>query len=118
MEPLEQVVADIVARHPEYHGVLENEEASLQRDYSPEQGETNPFLHMAMHIAIHEQLSTARPAGITDIYQSLTIQFGDQHAAEHQMMECLGEMIWQAQRDNRLPSEEDYLACLRRLLAR
>ena len=118
MEPLEQVVADIVARHPEYHVVLEDEAASLQRDYSPGQGETNPFLHMAMHIAIHEQLSTARPAGITDIYQSLTIQFGDQHAAEHQMMECLGEMIWQAQRDNRLPSEEDYLACLRRLLAR
>jgi len=116
MEPLEQVIATIIGQHPEYHGLLEDEDGALDRDYSPEQGETNPFLHMAMHIAIHEQLSTRRPAGIVSIYQSLIKKYSEPHEVEHRMMECLGEMLWQAQRENTLPSEEAYLACLKRLV--
>ena len=115
MEPLEQVISAIIGQHPEYHALLEDEEAALDKDYTPEQGQTNPFLHMAMHIAIHEQLSTQRPDGIVLIYQKLIEKYGDQHETEHQMMECLGQMIWQAQRDNTQPSESAYVACLKKL---
>ena len=114
MEPLEDLIAAIIGQHPEYHALLEDDN-NLDRDYAVEQGQTNPFLHMAMHIAIHEQLSTQRPNGIVNIYQSLTKQFGDQHETEHRMMDCLGEMIWQAQRDATPPSESVYLECLKKL---
>jgi hypothetical protein len=116
MEPLEKLIAEIIRQHPEYHEVLQNEEASLDRDYLPEVGQTNPFLHMSMHIAIHEQLASQRPAGIVEIFRTLTSRLDDSHEAEHRMMECLAQMLWQAQRDNTLPDEGDYMENLRRLV--
>lgn len=115
LEPLERQVAEVVRQHPEYHALLEDGDALLDRDFTPEQGQTNPFLHMGMHIAIHEQLATGRPAGVIECYHTLVQKYGDTHAAEHRMMECLGEQLWQAQRDGTAPQEQSYLACLRRL---
>jgi hypothetical protein len=114
LEEMERVIINIALRHPEYHSVLDDPSRHEDRDYQPESGQTNPFLHMALHIAIHEQLSTARPPGIREAYQALLQRFDDAHAAEHQMMECLAETLWHAQRQNEAPSEADYLACLGR----
>ena len=111
MEPLEAVVAKIIELHPEYHSLLENQD-TLDKDYTPEMGETNPFLHMAMHISIQEQLSTKRPTGIEQIHQSMLRKIKDPHETEHIMMECLGKMLWEAQSQNRAPDENDYLNCL------
>jgi hypothetical protein len=116
MEPLEAVVAKIVELHPEYHALLENEAAELDKDYTPEMGQTNPFLHMAMHISIQEQLSTKRPTGIEQLYQSMLNKNKDPHETEHLMMECLGKMLWEAQSQNKMPDENDYLACLKKYI--
>ncbi|MCB1758790.1 MAG: DUF1841 family protein [Gammaproteobacteria bacterium] len=116
MSPLEQLVAAVVARHPEYHRFIENPRLSLERDFLPEGGETNPFLHLGMHISLQEQFSTDRPAGISLLYRQLTLRLGDAHGAEHQIMECLGQMLWEAQRDNRMPDEQAYLECVRRVV--
>ena len=116
MEPLEATIAKIIELHPEYHSLLEDEANNLDRDYTPEMGQTNPFLHMAMHISIQEQLSTQRPAGINELYQSMLKRFKDPHETEHQMMECLGQMLWQAQSENKMPDENDYLGCLNQLI--
>ena len=102
MEPLEAVIAKIIEFHPEYHALLENEN-TLDRDYTPEMGQTNPFLHMAMHISIQEQLSTKRPFGIEQLYQSILSKNKDAHETEHLMMECLGKILWEAQSQNRMP---------------
>ena len=115
MDAMQQIIASIVELHPEYQPMLENE-AALDRDYLPEQGETNPFLHMSMHIALHEQISTDRPAGIKLVYQKLTLQHDSAHDAEHAMMDCLGEALWLAQRNNAMPDEQAYLACLQKLI--
>lgn len=115
MEPLEDLIASVIADHPEYHPLLEDPDKSLERDYLPETGESNPFLHMGMHIAIQEQLGTDRPAGILKLYQSALTRFGDAHELEHRMMECLAEMIWQAQRHGTEPDQAAYLDCVRRL---
>lgn len=112
MEPLEAVVAKIIELHPEYHSLLEDQE-TVDKDYTPEMGETNPFLHMAMHISIQEQLSTKRPFGIEQIHQSMLTKIKDPHETEHVMMECLGKMLWEAQSQNRAPDENDYLVCLK-----
>lgn len=112
MEPLEAVVAKIIELHPEYQGLLEDQDA-LDKDYTPEMGQTNPFLHMAMHISIQEQLSTKRPTGIEQIHQSMLSKIKDPHETEHKMMECLGKMLWEAQSQNRAPDENDYLNCLK-----
>jgi len=92
MDAMQQIIANIIELHSEYQALLENE-AALERDYLPEQGETNPFLHMSMHIALHEQISTDRPAGIKLVYQKLTLQQASAHDAEHAMMDCLGEAL-------------------------
>ena len=115
MEPLEAVVAKIIELHPEYHALLEDESA-LDKDYTPEMGQTNPFLHMAMHISIQEQLSTKRPTGIEQLYQSMLNKNKDPHETEHLMMECLGKMLWEAQSQNRMPDENDYLSCLKKYI--
>ena len=114
LDAMQQVICNIIEKHPEYHALLDNLDA-LERDYTPEQGETNPFLHMSMHIALHEQISTDRPASIRVLYQALCIQHGSAHEAEHAMMECLGEALWQAQRNNTMPDEQANLACLGKL---
>jgi len=116
MEPLEQVIANILEQHPEYHNLMNDPDAALDKDFTPEGGQSNPFLHMSMHIAIQEQLSTNRPAGIAGLYQQITQQIGDPHEAEHQIMECLGQMLWEAQRENRMPDETAYLAAIKALV--
>jgi hypothetical protein len=114
LEPLEAIIADVIKLHPEYHSILETGETAKQMDFSPEDGQTNPFLHMGMHITLREQAGGDRPAGILGIYQKLVQQRGI-HDTEHAMMECLGEALWHAQRSNALPDEIAYLECLRRL---
>ena len=116
MEALEAMVADVILMHPEYHALLENELSDLDKDYTPDQGQTNPFLHMGMHIALSEQIATNRPIGITGIYQQLLMKHGESHKAHHLMMECLGESLWQAQRNGLPPDENDYLNCLNNLI--
>jgi len=115
LEPLEKIIADVIARHPEYHSVLSDKDTAMGKEYLPESGESNPFMHMGMHIAIHEQLSANRPAGIRDIHQKLATRRGDAHQAEHEMMECLAEMMWQAQRSGSAPDEQVYLKLLNKL---
>jgi len=115
LEPLETIIADVIRLHPEYQGILSDKDKALGREYLPESGESNPFMHMGMHIAIHEQLNADRPAGIRDLYEKICTRHGDTHAAEHLMMECLGEMMWQAQRQGTLPDESFYLQRLKQL---
>lgn len=114
LEPLEAIIADVIKLHPEYHSMLETGETVKQKDFSPEEGQTNPFLHMGMHITLREQAGGDRPAGILDIYQKLVQQKGI-HETEHAMMECLGQTLWNAQRQDAMPDENAYLACLRQL---
>ena len=114
LQALEQLVAQVIEQHPEYHRHL-SDENGLQRDFSPEQGETNPWLHMGMHISLSEQLGADRPGGIRGLYQQIVARMGDPHAAEHAMMDCLGAVLWEAQRAGQPPNEAGYLDCLKKL---
>lgn len=115
LEPMESLIADVIQLHPEYHALLENPEANRDKDYFPEMGETNPFLHMGLHIAIKEQISINQPFGIQHHYQRLLAKYQDPHVVEHQIMECLAQMIWEAQRSHSMPNNESYLECIARL---
>lgn len=117
LEPLEDMIVRVVEAHPEYHPLLEDEEA-VDRDFGVASGEVNPFLHMAMHIAIREQVSTDRPAGIRAHYSQLLGERDDPHALEHAMMECLGRSLWKSQPSGAPPDEAGYLDCIRRLRRR
>lgn len=110
--PLEDLAAQLIEKHPEYFKVLEDPDRNLERDYSPEQGEVNPFLHLMMHLTIEEQISIDQPPGIRAHFVRLTRQFESEHDAQHRMMECLSEMIWQAQRNRTQPDAAVYLNCL------
>ena len=115
LEPMEQIVSGVVLQHPEYHAFLENEDDASNREFTPEMGKTNPFLHMGMHISLQEQVGSDRPQGISALYQKLLPEFASNHDLEHRMMDCLGEVLWAAQRDQVLPSETDYLECLKKI---
>jgi hypothetical protein len=112
LEGIEQLIVAVARRHPEYHAILENEDANADRDYNPDSGEHNPFLHLAFHMAIEEQLAVNQPPGLRDHYQRLCIRQGDEHEAQHRVMECLAEMIWQAGRGGTAPDPKIYLDCL------
>ena len=113
LTPLEAQIADVVAMHPEYHADVSCED--LDRDYTPDSGQTNPFLHMGLHLGIREQVATNRPAGIAAVHQALLEKRGDTHLAEHEMIECLAETLWEAQDGNQPPDEAKYLERLQRL---
>ena len=114
-EPLQILVADVIALHPEYHALFADPDAALDRDWTPEQGESNPFLHLGLHVAIREGAAADRPAGIRALRERLIAQAGDEHDAEHLMLECLAETLWEAQRASRPPDERAYLERVRQL---
>ncbi|WP_297573247.1 DUF1841 family protein [uncultured Deefgea sp.] len=111
---LEAVLVDVLMAHPEYHSYLSID--YLDHDWPPEHGDTNPFLHLSLHLALAEQLSIDQPAGVRQLYQQLHQQQGDAHKALHIMLDCLAEMIWQAQRNQTQPDPAIYLAGIRRHL--
>jgi hypothetical protein len=115
MEPLEMQVADVIALHPEYQAELERSEQALDRDYTPEGGRSNPFLHMGLHLAVRDQVATDRPAGIRKAFEELVARAASAHDAEHLVIECLAETMWEAQRAARPPDESLYLERVRAL---
>ena len=115
MQPLEVMISEVVAMHPEYHDILNKGEDSLDKDFLPEMGDSNPFMHMGMHIAIREQLSTDRPVGINSAQKKLLLRLQDPHEVEHQIMECLGRVLWESQQNNTAPDETQYLVCVQKL---
>ena len=110
--PLEDLAAQLIEKHPEYFAIFEDPERFLEREYLPEQGETNPFLHLMMHLTIEEQISIDQPVGIRAHFVRLTHRYESEHDAQHRMMEALSEMIWQAQRNHTQPDASIYLECL------
>lgn len=115
LQGAETIALQVILLHPEYHAVLEDPERSAERDYTPEMGQTNPFLHMSLHLAIEEQLSIDQPAGIRAAFDAVLHKIDDRHEALHGALECLGEMMWKAQRDGAPPDAQGYLECLKRL---
>ena len=111
---LENVAVGVMLLHPEYHPVLDEPERYQDREYRPDAGNTNPFLHMSMHLAIEEQLSIDQPPGIKNEFTRIAARLGDRHGACHEVMECLAETVWQAQRGGMAPDAPAYLECLKR----
>ena len=118
LTPLEAMAADWIEQHPEYESDLADLDAARAAEYPVEGGRTNPFLHLSMHLSISEQVSIDQPRGIRRAYELLSARLGSAHAAQHEVMECLGEMIWESQRSGRPPDGERYLDCVRRRATR
>lgn len=112
----EQPALEIVLAHPEYHALLDAPERHLDRDYPPEAGETNPFLHLSLHLALAEQLAIDQPPGLRTRYERLLARHGEALRAQHAAIDCLAETIWRAQRDQTGFDASGYLACLDRQL--
>jgi len=111
LEPLELQLAMIVQRHPEYHALIND----INLEYFPEQGKTNPFLHINLHLALQDQITLNQPTGIIDIYKKLIVIHGDTHEVEHMMMECIAEMIFNSQKNNTTLDQDNYLVNLKNL---
>ena len=111
---LEQIAAGLIALHPEHHATIEAPERNLDRDWRPESGDVNPFLHLSLHLAVAEQLAIDQPPGIRAQFDRLRAALDDEHAALHAVLECLGEVLWTAQRHGAPPDAALYLACLER----
>jgi hypothetical protein len=116
LSPIEAMALDWVRLHPEYHDALADVEAALARDYSAEGGQANPFLHLAMHLSISEQVSIDSPRGIRAAYEALAKKRDSTHEAQHEIMECLGEMIWKSQRSGLPPDGDAYIDAVKRRL--
>lgn len=109
----EVTAVDLISRHPEYHALLSDGEGALEKEWTPEGGQTNPFLHLSLHLAIAEQVGIDQPPGIRAAFQTLRAR-RDAHEAEHVLLECLGETLWRAQRNGAALDALAYLDCVRR----
>jgi hypothetical protein len=113
LDGAEATAADLIAGHPEYHALLENPQAAIEREFAPESGQSNPFLHLSLHLAVAEQIGIDQPRGVREAYSALCRKL-DVHDAEHLVMECLAESLWRAQRKNAPMDGEAYLDSIRR----
>jgi hypothetical protein len=113
LSPLESQIAKVIEEHPEDVPALCGK--PLESGFSREDGRTNPFLHMGLHLALRDQLAVDRPPGIRAAFQAVARRADDRHTAEHRVIECLADTLWEAQRENRLPDEAVYLERVRRL---
>lgn len=118
LDPMQAKAAPWIDEHPEYHGDLQDVEAALAAVYTVEEGRTNPFLHLSMHLSIDEQCAIDQPSGIRQAVQVLAARRGSLHAAHHEVMECLGEMIWASQRSGLPPDGQAYLEAVRQRATR
>lgn len=118
LSPLDALLSDVVALHPEYQPLVSDLNQALAADPKASADTENPFLHLGLHVAVREQLSIDRPPGVRELHQRLTAQSGDPHHAEHVMMEALAETLWEAQRSGRAPDELQYLNRARGRLTR
>ena len=114
LSPLEQLALEVITLHPEFHALLDAPGRYLDRDFAPEDGTLNPFLHLSLHLAVEEQLSIDQPRGIRAEFDRIVRATGSAHDAKHAVLECLGEVMWQASRAGAPPDEKTYLECLRR----
>ncbi len=114
LQGLETLAIAVILLHPEYHAALGAPQRGADRDYTPESGQTNPFLHMSLHLALEEQLSIDQPPGVRAAFDGVLRKSADRHDALHAALECLGETLWQSQRDSAVPDAQSYLACLKR----
>lgn len=114
LTPLETIAVQWIERHPEYHAELADVDAALAAVHDVEAGRTNPFLHLSMHLSISEQVGIDQPRGIKQAYELLAARLGSAHDAQHEVMECLGEMLWTSQRSGRPPDGDAYVDCVRR----
>ncbi|MDP2154193.1 MAG: DUF1841 family protein [Methylotenera sp.] len=117
LSDLEKIAVEVMQMHPEYHTILDAPERYMQQQYFPEQGETNPFLHLSLHLSVIEQISINQPIGIGQIYEKLKLKHSDQHMAQHDILECLAETIWQSQRNNTPLDSAHYLGLLQQRVA-
>jgi hypothetical protein len=118
LDPMQARAARWIAEHPEYHAELADPQAALDATYTVEDGRTNPFLHLSMHLSIDEQCGIDQPRGIRQAVQQLAARRQSLHDAHHEVMECLGEMIWRSQRDGTPPDGLAYLEAVRRRATR
>jgi hypothetical protein len=109
---LESVALAAILLHPEYHRVLDAPEHYREQEYFPELGETNPFLHLSLHVALEEQLTIDQPAGVRERFSRIAVKAADRHAALHAAIDCLAEMVWRSQSDGAPPDAAGYLNCL------
>ena len=113
LSPLEAQIAQVIEDHPEYQAALSDE--AREASFTPEAGKTNPFLHMGLHLAVRDQVATDRPPGISNIFQQLVKKYSKVHEAEHRILDCLAETLWEAQNRNGPPDEQKYLERLRKI---
>ncbi len=118
LTPLETIAAQWMEQHPEYHAELADLDAALAAVNDVEAGRTNPFLHLSMHLSISEQIGIDQPRGIKQACELLAVRLGSAHEAQHEVMECLGEMLWASQRSGRPPDGDAYVDCVRRRATR
>lgn len=114
LTPIEAAAATWVDAHPEYHADLADEAAALAAVFTVEEGRTNPFLHLSMHLSISEQCGIDQPSGIRQAVELLAARRNSLHDAHHEVMECLGEMIWTSQRSGLPPDGQAYIEAVRR----
>lgn len=115
LSALETIVCEVIAMHPEYHADFNAADKLLNADYSVENGQTNPFLHLSLHVALREQIQANNPAQVKQTYIKLCRGNADQHQVEHKMLDCLAQVLWQAQAKQSLPDQQTYINCLNKL---
>lgn len=114
LDAMETIASLWMNEHPEYHAELADQDAALASMDRVEDSKSNAFLHLSMHLSITEQCSIDQPHGIRQAVELLTHRRDSLHDAHHEVMDCLGQMMWESQRAGRPPDGPAYIACVQR----
>ena len=118
LEAIEIIASEWMNEHPEYAQDFQDVNTALAAMTEVQEGRTNPFLHLSMHLSISEQCSIDQPRGIRQAIELLTHKRDSLHQAHHEAMDCLGKMLWESQQAGRPPDGDAYIACVQRRATR
>lgn len=109
------VLARILKQHPEYSDIWE-QAADLDPHEEVLRDGANPFVHVAIHQTIENQISERTPPQTAETLEALMQAGYTRHEAIHAIGNVLAEEIYEILRDKRPFDEAGYVQALRELV--
>jgi hypothetical protein len=106
--------AEVMLEHEEeYFNQFEMADLTYNYQYDPDT-EENPFLHIALHVVVENQLEAGQPTEVYQFYDSMRKRKCSHHDAIHLIAALLAPLIVIALQRNGAPDEELYRSLLRK----
>ena len=112
-------IAEALKLHAdEYHNVFEFSDVVPDREFDPQKGEVNPFLHISIHAAVQAQLEAKDPIEVLQFYNAMRKKKCSHHDALHLILTILAPLMFRTMKSLMPFDNNRYLSLLKKYKSR